>query len=138
MNKQKITIPEEITNLAKNIINENHNILNPKKYDKHKLENKDLENELKKVMGDINIDSVMFSSKIGAEEHTDIHLKHLDTYTYIVPVILPVGKNILKHSEGEVEVKVGDIIKINHQLKHSFSVENNSGCVLIMSSEILS
>ena len=37
MNKQKITIPEEITNLAKNIINENHNILNPKKYDKLKL-----------------------------------------------------------------------------------------------------
>lgn len=127
----------DLLNLAENIKNENHNILNPKKYNKTKIIDLDLFKELSPIMETENIDAVMFSSKIGAEEHTDIHLTHLDIYTYIVPVVLPEGKNILKHSEGEISLSVGDIVKINHQLPHSLSVENYTGCVLIMASKIL-
>lgn len=133
----KVTLTSNTLLTAQKIKNENHNILNPKKYTKYSFFDVELFDKLSKLMNTNNIDAVMFSSKIGAEEHTDIHLKHLDIYTYIIPVILPKGNNLLKHSNGEVLLTIGDVIRINHQLPHSLTVENDTGCVLIMASKIL-
>ncbi len=132
-----MTIPYTITEFAKTIINENHNILNPKVYLKHRISDTIFENQLKELIGTDNVDYVLFSSRSGADEHIDTHLTHLDIFTYIVPIILPSTTTILHHDGISSFLQVGMPIKINHQLPHSLSVFNDEPCVLVMASKIL-
>lgn len=126
-----------LIDFANIIKEENHNILNPKIYLKHRLEDPIFEHELKKLINCEKVDFVLFSSRSGAEEHVDTHLTHLDIYTYIIPVILP-NTNVVLNAEGEKHVlKIGQPVKINHQLPHSLVVTNDSPIVLVMASRIL-
>lgn len=129
-------ITKTISEFAKTILDENHNILNPKVYLKHRVEDKEFEEQLKELIETDNVDYVLFSSRSGAEEHVDTHLTHLDIYTYIIPIILPEKQAILV-ADKEYILKLGVPIKINHQLKHSLKVEDDSPLVLVMASKVL-
>lgn len=131
-----MNITKTISEFAKTILDENHNILNPKVYLKHRVEDKEFEEQLKELIGTDNVDYVLFSSRSGAEEHVDTHLKHLDIYTYIIPIILPEKPTILVADKEHI-LEIGNPIKINHQLKHSLRVEDDSPLVLVMASKIL-
>lgn len=131
-----MNITKTISEFAKTILDENHNILNPKIYLKHRVEDKEFEEQLKELIETDNVDYVLFSSRSGAEEHVDTHLTHLDIYTYIIPIILPEKPAILV-ADKEYILELGVPIKINHQLKHSLRVEDDSPLVLVMASKIL-
>lgn len=134
----KLEIPDNIIDMAFQAMNENFNILNPTVYTKHKItDEKFLEHVREYVQSDTKMDIVLFSSKSGAEEHTDIHLKHLDTFTYIIPVIVPEGDSFIVHSKGKDKLVYAEPIKINHQEPHSLSVSNDSGCVVLMASKTI-
>ncbi len=130
-------LTNSLIEFADTIKTENHNILNPKVYLKHRFEDLIFEQELKNLIGCDNVDFVLFSSRSGAEEHVDTHLTHLDIYTYIIPVILP-GVDVVLNAEGKQHIlKIGEPVKINHQLPHSLTVQNDSPIVLVMASRII-
>ncbi len=122
---------------AQSIINENHNILNPKIYLKHRFEDKEFEDQLKILIDTDKVDYVLFSSRSGAEEHVDTHLKHLDIYTYIIPIILPKEEVVLIADKKEYILSIGKPVMINHQIPHSLVVKNDSPIVLVMASKVL-
>lgn len=122
---------------AQSIINENHNILNPKIYLKHRFEDKEFEDQLKILIDTDKVDYVLFSSRSGAEEHVDTHLKHLDIFTYIIPIILPGENVILKSERKETILELGVPVRINHQLPHSLIVSCDQPLVLVMASKVL-
>lgn len=128
----------EIENFAKTIIDENHNILNPKIYLKHRIENKKFEEDLKVLIDTDKVDYVLFSSRSGAEEHIDKHLTHLDIYTYIIPIILPNAKvELITKNNGNHFLALYQPIKINHQEPHSLKVITDEPLVLVMASKVL-
>lgn len=135
----KINVPNAVVEFAKTIIDENHNVLNPKIYLKHRFENKEFEESLKKLIGCDKVDWVLFSSRSGAEEHVDTHLKHLDVFTYIIPVIMDYDNLvILNVSDYKTTLlEEGFAYKINHQIPHSLTVTNDSPLVLVMASKVL-
>lgn len=126
-----------LVTFAQSIINENHNILNPKIYLKHRFEDKEFEDQLKILIDTDKVDYVLFSSRSGAEEHVDTHLKHLDIYTYIIPIILPEEEVVLIADSKESILLIGEPIMINHQIPHSLVVKNDSPIVLVMASKVL-
>lgn len=131
-------IPETITSFAKTIIDENHNILNPKVYLKHRIHDDSFEKQLKELIDTEHVDYVLFSSRSGAETHIDTHLTHLDIHTFIIPIILPSTVAILEYDCGNKAIlQIGIPVKINHQLPHSLIVFNDEPCVLVMASKIL-
>lgn len=135
-----LTIPQNIMDMAIEAKGENFNILNPKVYTKHKVKDEAfLESVRQFINSDLPMDIVLFSSKSGADTHTDIHLKHLDTHTYIIPIILPEnGKATITHSGGVNTLEYANPVKIDHQQPHRLDVENETGCVVLMASKILS
>lgn len=121
---------------AEEIRCENHNILNPKVYTKHRVEDKKFTKRLQKMMKTKRrVDFVLFSSRSGAEPHIDKHLKHLTKHTYIIPVILPATGATMTTPSGIHQLKVGRPVKINHQEMHSLEVLEETGCVVIMASK---
>lgn len=126
-----------LIDFANTIKEENHNILNPKIYLKHRLEDPIFEHELKKLINCEKVDFVLFSSRSGAEEHVDTHLTHLDIYTYIIPVILPKEEVVLIADKKEYILSIGKPVMINHQTPHSLVVKNDSPIVLVMASKVL-
>ena len=136
---KKITVPVEVIEFTKTIMDENHNVLNPKVYLKHRFENEEFEESLKKLIGCDKVDWVLFSSRSGAEEHVDTHLKHLDIYTYIIPVVMDYDNiTILNECDyGSTLLEEGFAYRINHQEPHSLSVTNDSPLVLCMASKVL-
>lgn len=136
----RLFIPQTIMDKAHEAKGENFNILNPKVYTKHKITDKSfLESVREFINSDLPMDIVLFSSKSGADNHTDIHLEHLDTHTYIIPLILPQNGNaVITHSGGSEVLEYAKPVKINHQEKHELTVDNESGCVVLMASQILS
>lgn len=132
-----ISLTDKIKDFAKSIINENHNILNLKIYLKHRIKDINFESQLKQLINTDKVDYVLFSSRSGAAEHVDTHLKHLDIFTYIIPIILP-GENVILRSEGkETILELGVPVRINHQLPHSLIVSCDQPLVLVMASKVL-
>lgn len=135
--KPILRIPQHLLDDAKRISKENHNISNPKKYIKHHGDNSEFKESIRKHIGsDREIDYVLFSSKNGAEEHVDTHLKHLDIFTWIIPIIVP-RDAILIHSGGTTPLGVGKPVRINHQKPHQLIATEGEDCVLAMASEVL-
>ena len=131
----RIKITDNIFDFANTIVNENHNIMNPKTYLKHRVNDEQFENSLKELIGVDDVDYVLLSSRSGAEEHVDTHLTHLDIYTYIIPVLVSEGATLV--ADKEYQLEVGQPIKINHQKKHRLDVQNDEPMVVIMASEVL-
>lgn len=128
----------KIEEFANTIINENHNILNPKVYLKHRIENKEFEQDLKELINTDKVDYVLFSSRSGAEEHIDTHLTHLDIYTYIIPIILTTSKvELTTKNNGNYFLELYKPIKINHQEPHALKVTTDEPLVLVMASKVL-
>ena len=127
-----------ILGYSNTIIGENHNIADPKVATKHQITNAAYLQYLSVQLGMYKeINAVIFSSPNGAEEHIDTHLAHLDTMTSIIPVVLPPKGAVLYYDNQTFDLAVGEPVKINHQLPHRVTVGDESGCVLIMASEVL-
>lgn len=80
------------------------------------------------------LDYVYFSAAQGAEPHTDLLDPATFTpHTFVIPVILPRGDNIIEAEGHEVTVELGGIYEFNHERTHSMTVGNTAdGCVVIM------
>lgn len=134
----KLHIPQNIMDMALDAKDENFNILNPKVYTKHKIKDEEFLESVKQfINSDLPMDIVLFSSKSGAGSHTDIHLKHLDTHTYIIPLILPEGGAVINHSKGANYLEFAKPVKIDHQKPHDLQVHEETGCVVLMASKIV-
>jgi hypothetical protein len=139
-----VDIPDAVIVVADTIKHLNYRTSTPAKFRKNHL-TEDLASVL---MADISrsiaipvgqLDYVYFSACCGAEPHVDLlDPSKFDSMTYIVPIILPPGRNSIKTSsryggEESCEVAVGHIYSFDHTCEHSMTVEDQeSGCVVIM------
>lgn len=133
---EAFTLPDSIIESARSIAHQNHDITNPMSYNKVRLSNLEFERLLRNLFPDSQVDYVLFSSESGAEEHTDVHLKHLDIYTQIIPIIID-GQAVLHYRGKAYELRTGQPILINHQLPHSITTKDSSALVLCMASKII-
>lgn len=133
----EVNIPQHVRLNADTIKLQNYKTNSPKKF--QKTIGNDLGvsfNIAKKI--DVHpqyIDWVYFSCCNEAEPHVD----NLDplvygTLTYIIPIILPEGNNILTVNDVSIPIQLNNMYSFNHQDIHRLDVENYTGCVVLMAS----
>ena len=134
-----VNVPKAVVDAAEPIKMLNYKTTTPAKFRKNTLTEDiaaDLMRELaQRISIDQNdLDYVYFSAAHGAEPHTDIlPPEKFTSTTFVVPVILPPGRNIIEAQGVELEVHVGGIYEFDHEKTHSMTVaDTESGCVVIM------
>jgi hypothetical protein len=140
----QVVIPEAVTIAADSIKLLNYRTSSPARFQKRTLTDaiaSQLMKDISELIGieSTRLDYVYFSVCRGAEPHVDL-LDPLvfETTTYIVPVILPPGLNIItcESSPGRIDhqvVEVGAVYSFEHTSTHGMTVsDQESGCVVIM------
>lgn len=130
-------IPKSVTKHADSIKFENYKTNTPTKFQIRTLKGCDeLMDSLSNLIGisKDQLDFVYFSVCKGAEPHVDqLNPDKFEDTTFVIPVILPKGKSIIKAEDEESEVQLGGVYQFDHTKIHSMTLEDNeSGCVVIM------
>jgi hypothetical protein len=131
----QVEIPQDVLEEALKVQTEN--IVNrwPATYRKHKGNNLELIKTLSLMLSctEEEVDYVYFSSRSGAETHTDkLPLNKFGLDTIIIPLVIPYGNNWLTVDSDSIAVSKETAYLFNHQTPHSFEVAKETGCVLIM------
>lgn len=132
-----VAIPKAVTEHAERIKHENYRVNTPEKFQVRSLAGG--EELMEGLAGVIDLprsklDFVYFSVASGAEPHTDkLNPSRFEDTTFVIPVILPRGRSIIRADDGEVTAEVGAVYEFDHTRTHSMTVEDSeSGCVVIM------
>ena len=133
--------PREVIAAANGIASENHDVNKHNALRKH--HSGDLEADkrvatklMRLIVHDTDrygLDWVYFSCPNGVVEHTDDLDNTFDTFTHVLPVIIPIGGAVLT-VEGDADIlKHGFMYRFNHQLPHSLFIQNApQPCVVLM------
>ena len=138
------TPPQEVVNYAHTIVHQNFTLNTPREFQKHVGDDALFKRHLSIWMEcePSEIDYVFFSCPNGATPHRDeLNLSEFEKYTFLMPIILPEGKVILKVNESALDIQylpLGVLIRFNHQHIHSLELENPGKCVMIMAAKLQS
>jgi hypothetical protein len=131
-----IIVGAEVMGIAQSIREQNYKVNTPSKYHKHTGNNHPVIYQLSGMFDcDFNkVDYVYFSSKEGAEPHTDqLSLSKYEEDTILIPLILPRGISTLEVGEWAVTLEPLLAYRFKHTDIHSLKLQDTeSGCVMIM------
>jgi hypothetical protein len=141
-------IPQSVLDYAQKIKHENYKVNTPSIFQKHNpvFEDVDLTKSFASICGlrQDRVDYVFFSAPFGADMHVDLlDPAKFGKETWVMPVLLPIGTNLLRVVDGEKEqlreLYVGEVYKFCHSNKHGLYLHDHAGtgCVLIMVAEVI-
>lgn len=133
----RVEIPPAVLEHAETIKRENYKTNTPARFQVRTLAGgQNLICQLAPLAGHLpeNLDFVYFSACRGAEPHTDrLDPNRFHDTTFVVPVILPLGRSVIEAQGHEVVAEVGAVYEFDHTRTHSMTLEDTeSGCVVVM------